>query len=158
LHAFDYDSIVDDKIEVKTLKKGTKFITLDGVERKLTDSDLMICSGNKPLCMAGIFGGIDSGVNSSTKSILLESAYFDPISIRKSAKHHGLNTDASYRFERGIDPNITKYALKRAAILIKEITDGIISSEIVDLYPQKLDDFEVLLNYDQVDKLIGQKN
>ena len=157
LHAFDYDSIVDDKIEVKTLKKGTKFITLDGIERKLTDSDLMICSGNKPLCMAGIFGGIDSGVNSSTKSILLESAYFDPISIRKSAKHHGLNTDASYRFERGIDPNITKYALKRAAILIKEISGGIISSEIEDLYPQKLDDFEVLLNYDQVDKLIGQK-
>ena len=157
LHAFDYESIIDDKIEVTTLKNGTKFTTLDGIERELTDSDLMICSGNKPLCMAGIYGGIDSGVNESTKSILLESAYFDPVSIRKSAKHHGLNTDASYRFERGIDPNITKYALKRAAILIKEISGGIISSEIEDLYPEKLDDFKVLLNYDQVDKLIGQK-
>ena len=157
LHAFDYESIVDDKIQVTTLKKGTKFTTLDGVERELTDTDLMICSGNKPLCMAGIYGGENSGVNQSTKSILLESAYFDPITIRKSAKHHGFNTDASYRFERGIDPNITKYALKRAAILIKDICGGIISSEIEDLYPQKLDDFEVLLNYDQIDKLIGQK-
>ena len=157
LHAFDYDSIVDDKIKVATLKKGTKFITLDGIERELTDSDLMICSGDKPLCMAGLYGGINSGVKDSTKSILLESAYFDPITIRKSAKHHGINTDASYRFERGIDPNITKYALKRAAILIKEICGGIISSEIEDLYPQKFDDFEVLLNYDQIDRLIGQK-
>ena len=110
---------------------------------------------NKPLCMAGIFGGLNSGVNKSTKSIFLESAYFDPITIRKSAKHHGLNTDASYRFERGVDPNITKYALKRAAILIKEISGGVISSEIEDLYPNKFDDFKVLLNYDQVDKLIG---
>ncbi len=117
----------------------------------------MVCSGNKPLCMAGLYGGINSGVKESTKSILLESAYFDPITIRKSAKHHGINTDASYRFERGIDPNITKYALKRAAILIKEICGGVISSEIEDLYPKKLDDFEVLLNYDQVDRLIGQK-
>lgn len=157
LHAFDYDSIVDNKIEVTTLKKGTKFTSLDGIERELTDSDLMICSGNKPLCMAGIFGGLNSGVNKSTKSIFLESAYFDPITIRKSAKHHGLNTDASYRFERGVDPNITKYALKRAAILIKEISGGVISSEIEDLYPNKFDDFKVLLNYDQVDKLIGQK-
>jgi len=107
--------------------------------------------------MAGLYGGINSGVKDSTKSILLESAYFDPITIRKSAKHHGINTDASYRFERGIDPNITKYALKRAAILIKEICGGIISSEIEDLYPQKFDDFEVLLNYDQIDRLIGQK-
>jgi len=157
LHAFDYDSIVDNKIEVTTLKKGTKFTSLDGIERELTDSDLMICSGNNPLCMAGIFGGLNSGVNKSTKSIFLESAYFDPITIRKSAKHHGLNTDASYRFERGVDPNITKYALKRAAILIKEISGGVISSEIEDLYPNKFDDFKVLLNYDQVDKLIGQK-
>ena len=157
LHAFDYDSIVDNKIEITTLKKGTKFTSLDGIERELTDSDLMICSGNKPLCMAGIFGGLNSGVNKSTKSIFLESAYFDPITIRKSAKHHGLNTDASYRFERGVDPNITKYALKRAAILIKEISGGVISSEIEDLYPNKFDDFKVLLNYDQVDKLIGQK-
>ena len=157
LHAFDYDSIVDNKIEVTTLKKGTKFTSLDGIERELTDSDLMICSGDKPLCMAGIFGGLNSGVNTSTKSIFLESAYFDPISIRKSAKYHGLNTDASYRFERGVDPNITKYALKRAAILIKEISGGVISSEIEDLYPKKFNDFEVLLNYDQVDKLIGQK-
>ena len=157
LHAFDYDSIIDDKIKVTTLKKGTKFTTLDGVERELTETDLMICSGNKPLCMAGLYGGIDSGVKESTKSILLESAYFDPITIRKSAKHHGLKTDASYRFERGIDPNTTKYALKRAAILIKEICGGVISSEIEDLYPEKLDDFEVLLNYAQVDKLIGQK-
>ena len=117
LHAFDYDSIIDDKIKVTTLKKGTKFTTLDGVERELTENDLMICSGNKPLCMAGLYGGIDSGVKESTKSILLESAYFDPITIRKSAKHHGLKTDASYRFERGIDPNLTKYALKRAAII-----------------------------------------
>ena len=157
LHAFDFDEIINNNIEVKSLKKGTKFTTLDGVERILSDNDLMICSDNTPLCMAGLYGGLNSGVKSTTTSIFLESAYFDPITIRKTAKSHGLKTDASYRFERGIDPNITKYALKRAAILITELCGGKISSEIEDLYPKKFEDFEVLLNYDQVDKLIGQK-
>lgn len=142
LHAFDASKIEGDKIEVKTLKKGTKFITLDGIERELHEEDLMICDAEKPMCIAGVFGGIDSGVTEKTRSIFLESAYFNPVSVRKTAKRHGLNTDASFRFERGIDPNITEYALKRAALLIQELAGGDITSDIVDIYPKKLKTFK----------------
>jgi len=158
LHAFDYNKISEDKITVKTLKNGTKFVTLDGVERKLTNKDLMICSGNKPLCLAGIYGGLNSGVNEKTTSIFLESAYFDPLTIRQSSKHHGFNTDASYRFERGVDPNITKLAIRRACILIKEVCkDSMISSEIIDIYPKKIDDKKLLIRFDNIENLIGKK-
>lgn len=156
LHAFDSARFRGQKVIVKTLPTGTKFTTLDGIERELHEEDLMICNGSEePMCIAGVFGGIDSGVTENTSSIFLESAYFNPISIRKTAKRHALNTDASFRFERGIDPNITKYALKRAANLILEVAGGKISSEIIDLYPSKIEDFQVFLSYEKMDKLIG---
>jgi len=157
LHAFDADRIFGEKVIVKTLPKGTKFMTLDGIERELHEEDLMICDGEKPMCIAGVFGGINTGVTEDTKSIFLESAYFDPISIRKTAKRHGLNTDASFRFERGIDINNVEYCLKRAALLIKEITGGDITSDIVDLYPNKKNDYQVFLTFDKIFKLIGQE-
>ncbi|MEZ4792443.1 MAG: phenylalanine--tRNA ligase subunit beta [Gelidibacter sp.] len=157
LHAFDASKITGNKIVVKTLPKGTKFTTLDGVVRDLHEEDLMICNAEKPMCIAGIFGGIDSGVTETTTSIFLESAYFNPISIRKSAKRHAMNTDASFRFERGIDPNITEYALKRAALLIQEIAGGEISSELVDIYPKKIEDFQVRLSFENTQKLIGEE-
>ena len=158
LHAFDYDNICDDKINVKTLKSGTKFTTLDGIERKLTNDDLMICSGNKPLCLAGIYGGMDSGVSKKTTKIFLESAYFDPITIRKSSKHHGLNTDASFRFERGVDPSMTKLALLKACVLIKEICKGsMVSSEVIDLYPKKIEDKQIIISFKNIENLIGKK-
>ncbi|MCX7547705.1 phenylalanine--tRNA ligase subunit beta [Xanthomarina sp. F1114] len=156
LHAFDVSKITGNKIEVKTLAKGTKFTTLDGVERELHEEDLMICNTEKPMCFAGVLGGIESGVTDSTSSIFLESAYFNPVSVRKTAKRHHLNTDASFRFERGIDPNITEYALKRAALLIQDIAGGEITSDIVDFYPKKIEDFQVRLSYDNAKKLIGQ--
>ncbi|MDC6468245.1 phenylalanine--tRNA ligase subunit beta, partial [Flavobacteriaceae bacterium] len=140
LHAFDSSKISGDKVVVKTVKKGTKFTTLDGLERELHEDDLMICDIEKPMCIAGVFGGIDSGVTDVTESIFLESAYFNPVSIRKTAKRHGLNTDASFRFERGIDPNITEYALMRASLLITEIAGGEITSDVVDIYPKKIKD------------------
>ena len=158
LHAFDAEKVEGNKIQVKTLESGTKFTTLDGVTRELHAEDLMICDGNStPLCIAGVFGGADSGVSEQTTSIFLESAYFNPVSIRKSAKRHALNTDASFRFERGIDPNFTKYALKRAALLISEIAGGKIASDIVDLYPKKIEDFELVLSYKNVARLIGEE-
>jgi len=157
LHAFDADKITGKKINIKTVKSGTKFITLDGVERSLHEEDLMICDQDKPLCIAGVFGGENSGVTQSTSSIFLESAYFNPISIRKTAKRHALNTDASFRFERGIDPNITKYALKRAALLIAEIAGGKITSDLIDEYPNKIEDSQVFLSFDKTYKLIGQE-
>lgn len=157
LHAFDSSKINGGKIEVKTVKAGTKFITLDEIERELHEEDLMICDTEKPLCIAGVFGGIDSGVTAETTSIFLESAYFNPVSIRKTAKRHGLNTDASFRFERGIDPNITEYALMRAAILIKEIAGGMITSDVVDIYPKKIDDFQVFLSFEKTARLIGEE-
>jgi len=156
LHAFDADKIAGNEIHVKTLKTGTKFITLDGVERELHEEDLMICDIEKPLCIAGVFGGLDSGVSQQTTKIFIESAYFNPVSIRKTAKRHGLNTDASFRFERGIDPNITQYALKRVALLIKEIAGGEITSDVEDLYSNKIEDFQVFLTFEKVNKLIGQ--
>ncbi len=156
LHAFDAGKVKGNKVLVKTLPSGTKFTTLDGVERTLHEEDLMICNGNEePMCIAGVFGGLHSGVTENTTSIFLESAYFNPVSIRKTAKRHALNTDASFRFERGIDPNITKYALKRAANLILEVAGGKVSSEIVDLYPNKIEDFQVFLSYEKMDRLIG---
>ncbi len=136
---------------------GTKFMTLDGEERELHEEDLMICDAEKPMCIAGVFGGIYSGVTEDTTSIFLESAYFDPISIRKTAKRHGLNTDASFRFERGIDIENVEYSLKRAALLIKEIAGGDITSDIVDLYPKKQKDIEVFLGFDKIYGLVGQE-
>ena len=157
LHAFDAAKISGNKIEVKTLKSGTKFTTLDGIERELHEDDLMICDAEKPMCIAGVFGGINSGVSESTTSIFLESAYFNPVSIRKSAKRHALNTDASFRFERGIDPNITEYALKRAALLIQDLAGGEITCDIIDFYPNKIKDFEVRLSFENAEKLIGEE-
>jgi len=156
LHAFDAAKIKGSKVIVKTLPTGTMFTTLDEVERELHEEDLMICNGNEePMCIAGVFGGLHSGVTENTTSIFLESAYFNPVSIRKTAKRHALNTDASFRFERGIDPAITKYALKRAANLILEVAGGKVSSEIDDLYPTKFEDFQVFLSYEKMDRLIG---
>ncbi|WP_044398567.1 phenylalanine--tRNA ligase subunit beta [Lacinutrix sp. Hel_I_90] len=157
LHAFDAHKISGNKIEVKTLKSGTKFTTLDGIERELHEDDLMICDAEKPLCIAGVFGGMHSGVSENTINIFLESAYFNPVSVRKTAKRHALNTDASFRFERGIDPNITEYALKRAVLLIQEVAGGEITSEISDAYPTKIEDFQVHISFDKVAKLIGQE-
>jgi len=157
LHAFDAAKIKGAKVVVKRMPKGTKFTTLDGIERELHEEDLMICNEEKPMCIAGVFGGLHSGVSEHTTAIFLESAYFDPISVRKSAKRHGLNTDASFRFERGIDIENVEYALKRAALLIKEIAGGDITSDIVDLYPNKKKDFEVFLAFEKINKLIGQE-
>ncbi|MET0759585.1 MAG: phenylalanine--tRNA ligase subunit beta [Flavobacterium sp.] len=156
LHAFDASKI-NGKVIVKTVPAGTKFTTLDDIERTLHEEDLMICDEKGPLCIAGVFGGKNSGVSENTNAIFLESAYFNPVSVRKTAKRHTLSTDASFRFERGIDPNITPYALKRAAILIQEVAGGEITSDIVDIYPKKIDDFPVVLNFDNVKKIIGQE-
>ncbi|PRZ19804.1 phenylalanine--tRNA ligase subunit beta [Flavobacterium granuli] len=156
LHAFDASKI-NGKIIVKTVAAGTKFVTLDDVERTLHEEDLMICDEKGPLCIAGVFGGKNSGVNEQTNAIFLESAYFNPISIRKTAKRHQLNTDASFRFERGIDPTITAYALKRAALLIQEVAGGEITSDVSDVYQKKIEDFSVFLNFANVAKIIGQE-
>ncbi len=158
LHAFDASKIKGNKVIVKTLAQGTKFTTLDEVERELHSEDIMICDAeSNPLCIAGVFGGINSGVSKKTRSIFLESAYFNPVSIRKTAKRHALNTDASFRFERGIDINFAKYALKRAAILIKEYANGKIASDVIDFYPEKIEDFQVFLSYESAFRLIGQE-
>lgn len=157
LHAFDANKIKGNKVLVKTVEAGTKFTTLDEVERTLHEEDLMICDESGPMCIAGVFGGLHSGVSESTTNIFLESAYFNPVSIRKTAKRHGLSTDASFRFERGIDPEITAYALKRAALLIQEVAGGEITSDIIDIYPKKMEDFNVFLTFDKVNKLIGEE-
>ncbi|MPT34757.1 MAG: phenylalanine--tRNA ligase subunit beta, partial [Flavobacterium sp.] len=157
LHAFDAAKIKGGKVTVKTVAAGTKFVTLDEVERTLHEEDLMICDDNGPMCIAGVFGGKNSGVSENTTAIFLESAYFNPISVRKTAKRHTLSTDASFRFERGIDPTITEYALKRAALLIQEVAGGEITSDVIDLYPKKIEDFSVLLNFNNVTKIIGQE-
>jgi len=155
LHAFDASKI-NGNIIVETVKSGTKFTTLDGIERTLNEEDIMICDTQGPLCIAGVFGGLNSGVSESTNVIFLESAYFNPVSIRKTAKRHGLSTDASFRFERGIDPAITDYALKRAAILILEVAGGEITSDLIDVNNAKNEDFSVVLNFENVNKIIGQ--
>lgn len=156
LHAFDADKITGSEINVRTLPAGTKFTTLDEVERELHEEDLMICDSEKPLAIAGVFGGVGSGVTSGTTSLFIESAYFNPVTVRKTAKRHSLNTDASFRYERGIDPNITEYALKRAVLLIQELAGGSVSSDIDDYYPKKVEDFPVFLTFDKINTLIGQ--
>ncbi|NWJ52035.1 MAG: phenylalanine--tRNA ligase subunit beta [Bacteroidetes bacterium] len=157
LHAFDADQIKGDKVVVKKLAKGTKFITLDEVERELVADDLMICNAEEGMCIGGVFGGLHAGVSDNTVNLFIESAYFDPTHIRKTAKAHGLKTDASFRFERGTDPNATIYALKRAALLIKEVAGGQISSDIVDVYPTFINNREVEINFERVAKVIGKE-
>ncbi|MGK7396248.1 MAG: phenylalanine--tRNA ligase subunit beta [Candidatus Cyclobacteriaceae bacterium M3_2C_046] len=157
LHAFDADKIKGGKVVVKMLQENTKFITLDEKERKLQGNDLMICDAEGGMCIAGVFGGAESGVKAETKSIFLESAHFSPEYIRSTAQHHDLKTDASFRFERGTDPEITVYALKRAALLIKEVAGGEISSNIVDVYPQKIDFFMVPAKFRNINRLIGKE-
>lgn len=155
LHAFDAAKVKGGKVLVKTLVEGTPFVTLDGVERKLSENDLMICNEAEPMCIAGVFGGLESGVSASTTSVFLESACFNPVFVRKTARRHGLSTDASFRFERGVDPNITIWALKRAALLIKEVAGGVVSSNIVDIYPKPVEKFRVEFNTERANRLIG---
>jgi phenylalanyl-tRNA synthetase beta chain len=157
LHAFDAAKIDQNVILVKTVAAGTKFTTLDGKERNLNGSELMICNANNPMCIAGVMGGMDSGVSESTVDIFIESAYFDPVSVRKTAKLHGLKTDSSFRFERGADPNMAIYALKRAALLITEICGGTISSSITDIYPEPIGNRKLTVNMDRVYSLIGKE-
>ncbi|MBQ4279762.1 MAG: phenylalanine--tRNA ligase subunit beta [Rikenellaceae bacterium] len=156
MHAFDADKIDGGRVVVRTCDEGTPFTTLDGVERKLSAQDLMICSATRPMCIAGVFGGLDSGVTEATTNVFLESAYFNPVWVRKTARRHGLNTDASFRYERGTDPNITVYAIKRAALLIREIAGGTISSEITDIYPSPVEPFRFDISFDRINRLIGK--
>jgi phenylalanyl-tRNA synthetase beta chain len=157
LHAFNADKIAGNKVVIGPLPEGTSFITLDEEVRALSSEDLMICNSEEGMCIAGVFGGIDSGVTTETSNVFLESACFDPVSIRRTARRHSLHTDASYRFERGTDPAITVYALKRAALLIKEIAGGIISSDVVDVYPVQVAPVKLFLDYEYVDKMAGLK-
>lgn len=157
LHAFDFSKVKGNQINVKSLEKDSVFVTLDGVERKLNGKEAMVCNSQEAMCMGGIYGGLESGVNETTVDVLIESAYFDPVVIRKAAKYHGLKTDASFRYERGADPNITLYALKRAALLIKEVAGGKICSQIVDVYPEEIKPKEIELSFERMDSLIGKK-
>ena len=158
LHAFDADEIDKNTVIVKNCPEGTPFVTLDGVERKLSADDLMICDGDgKPMCIGGVFGGINSGVKAGTKNIFLESAWFNAVSVRKTSKRHGLKTDASFRFERGTDPDMTVFALKRAALLIQKVAGGKISSEISDHYPKPVAPFAIDVTYKTIDRLIGKQ-
>ncbi|MBI1300651.1 MAG: phenylalanine--tRNA ligase subunit beta [Alphaproteobacteria bacterium] len=157
LHAFDADKIAGKKLSVKKLQKGEKFVTLDGKERTLSGEELMICDQNGGLCIGGILGGLDSGISDTTTAIFLESACFSPDVIRKGAQFHGIKTDASFRFERGTDPNMPVYALKRAALLIREIAGGKISSQITDLYPNPVEDVAIPVKYRHIDRLIGKR-
>lgn len=157
LHCFDLSKVDGGEIIVKTVAQGTKFITLDGVERSLNERDLMICNAKEPMCIGGVFGGLDSGVTNTTTDIFIESAYFHPTWIRKTARRFGLNTDASFRYERGIDPNNTIYVLKLAAILIKELAGGEICGDIVDEYPLPVAPYPVTLSYANVNSLIGKE-
>ncbi len=154
LHAFDTEAL-NGKIVVKNAKQGEKFITLDGVERTLSSDNLMITNGIENLCIAGVFGGLSSGISDKTSNVFLESAYFNPVSVRKTAKFHGLNTDSSFRFERGVDPNLTAYALKRAALLIQELAGGEIGMDVVDLYPKKIENHTIVFHYARCYQLIG---
>ncbi len=157
MHCFDVAQIAGEKIIVKTLPEGTPFTTLDEVERKLSDKDLMICNEREGMCIAGVFGGLQSGVTMQTTDVFLESAYFNPMWVRKTARRHGLNTDSSFRFERGADPNNTLYVLKRAAMLVKELAGGEIVGDIVDVYPQPISNYPVTLGYDHINALVGKE-
>lgn len=157
LHCFDADKIKGGEVIVKTMPAGTPFVTLDGVERKLDERDLMICNQEEPMCIAGVFGGLDSGSTEATKDVFLESAYFHPTWVRKTARRHGLSTDASFRFERGIDPNATLYCLKLAALMVKELAGGTIASDIKDVCAAPAQDFRVELPYAKVHSLIGKE-
>ncbi len=156
MHCFDADKIKGNHVIVKTMPEGTKFVTLDGVERTLSDRDLMICNSEEPMCIAGVFGGLESGTTESTRNVFLESAYFNPTWIRKAARRHGLSTDASFRYERGIDPNNTIYILKLAAMMVKELAGGTISSEIKSVSTKEFPPFRVELAYDKVNAVIGK--
>lgn len=156
LHAFDADKIIGDTIVVDTLPANTPFVTLDGEERKLNEKDLMICNTEKPMCIAGVFGGLESGVSESTTSIFIEGAYFSPDYVRKTSQRHLLKTDAAFRFERGTDPNMTVKAVQWAALLVKELAGGEISSEVVDFYPTPVKNFEVDVKYKHINRLIGK--
>ena len=157
LHTFDADKITTGEVRVKNLPEGTPFITLDGVERKLSADDLMICDGNTPMCLAGVFGGLESGISDKTCNVFLESAYFNPVSIRKTARRHGLNTDASFRYERGCDPDNTVFVLKRAALLIQQVAGGRVCGDIIDVYPQPVAPFAVQVSLDKIYRLIGKE-
>ena len=157
LHAFDADKIEGGKVVVRSAAEGEKFVTLDGVERTLTANDLMICSAERPMCIAGVYGGLDSGISDQTVNVFIESAYFHPVWVRKTAKRFGLNTDASFRFERGIDPNIQVYALKRAAMLMQELAGGRITSKIIDINPTPASHFEFDFSMERARKLIGKE-
>ncbi len=156
LHSFDADKIKGNKVVVRSATEGAKFVTLDGVERTLTDRDLMICNVEEPMCIAGVFGGLDSGVTEQTKNVFLESATFHPTWIRKTARRFGLNTDASFRYERGLDPNQTVEVMKRAALLIQEVAGGTITGAIQEIYPVPVAPYRVELTYDKVNTLIGK--
>lgn len=157
LHCFDLSKVAGEKIVVRTCPQGTKFTTLDGVERTLDEADLMICDAEKPMCIAGVFGGLDSGVTETTTDVFIESAYFNPTRVRKTARRHGLNTDASFRYERGCDPNITIFAAKLAALLIKEVAGGEICGDVMDIYPKKVESFKVELELAYCHRLIGKE-
>lgn len=157
LHAFDADKVSGDKIVVRTCPEGTKFTTLDEAERTLSADDMMICNAEKPMCIAGVFGGMESGVSDSTKAIFLESAYFNPVRVRKTARRFGLNTDASFRYERGADPNMVIYALKRAAMLIQQYAGGKVTTDITDIYPTPVEHFRFDLSLDYMNRLIGKE-
>ncbi len=157
LHAFDADRLAGKKIIVKNMPAGTRFTTLDGQEHELSSEDLMICDGERPVALAGIFGGLESGITDTTRNVFIESAYFDPVSVRRTSKRLGISTDSSFRFERGADPTITILALKRAAMLMKELAGGKIASDVIDVYPSPVEPCRVELSYKNIDRLIGKK-
>ena len=157
LHAFDADKIKGKKVVIKCCENDLPFTTLDGIERKLSSNDLMICNAEQPMCIAGVFGGLDSGISDDTKNVFLECAYFNPVWIRKTARRHGLHTDASFHYERGTDPNIIPYAIRRAALMFKEIAGGEISSQVNDIYSKDFEPFKVELSYKNINRLIGQQ-
>ena len=157
MHAFDADKIKGDKVIIKNLPEGTPFVTLDGNEIKLSADDLMICNAEEPMCIAGVYGGLDSGITENTCNVFLESAYFNPVSVRKTSKRHNLKTDAAFRFERGCDPDITTYAIKRAAQLLTELADAMITSEIVDVYPTPIEHKKITISLDEINRLAGKE-
>ena len=156
LHAFDADKLADRRIIVKNLPEGTVFTTLDGIEHRLSGEDLMICDGKEAVAMAGVFGGLNSGVTDETRNVFIESAYFNPVFIRRTSRRHGINTDSSFHFERGVDPDMTIVALKRASLLMKELAGGSVSSDVIDVYPNPIKPFKVVLNLKNIDRLTGK--